>query len=97
MDRERTGECSVSVGIELMRGTSLNCSSRGRKTASSEKKVQISNDKAAFATFYADERNKNKWWTPTATPDNPLMEVFLSLTVMLPGALGRLANGECTP
>ena len=60
-------------------------------------KVKISNNKAAFATFYADERNKNKWWTPTATPEKPLVEVFLSLTVMLPGTLGYLANEGCTP
>ena len=59
--------------------------------------MKISNDKAAFATFYANEVNKNKWWTPTATPERPLVEVFLSLTVMLPGVLGRLANGGCTP
>ena len=83
----------VAVEIELMGGVSLNFSSRRRKTASSEKKVKISNDKSAFATFYADERNKNKWWTPTATPENPLVEVFLLLMVMLPGGLGRLANG----
>ena len=57
--------------------------------------MKISNDKAAFATFYADERNKNKWWTPTATPENPLVEVLL--TVMLSGALVRLANGGSTP
>ena len=48
-------------------------------------------------TFYAHEANKNKWWTLTATPESPLVDVFLPLTVMLPGALGRLANGGCTP
>ena len=47
--------------------------------------MKISNDEAVFATFYANTVNENKWWTPTATPDNPLVEVFLPLTVMLPG------------
>ena len=61
------------------------------------KKVKISTDNAAFASFYTNEANKNKWWTPTVTPDTPLVEGFLSLTVMLPGAPGRLANGGCTP
>ena len=31
------------------------------------KKVKVSDNKTAFATFYADKKNKNKWWTPTAT------------------------------
>ena len=60
-------------------------------------KVKISNDKAAFATFFANAANKNKWRTPTVTPDNPLVEVFLPLMVQLPGALGCLANGGFTP
>ena len=60
-------------------------------------KVKISNDKAAFAMFYANEANENKWRAPTATPENPLVEVFLSLTVMLKGVLGHLANEGCTP
>ena len=56
-------------------------------------KVKISKDKGMLTTFHADNRNKNKWWIPTATPENTLVEVFLLLTGMLPGALGRLANG----
>ena len=60
-------------------------------------KKKISNDKVAFAMFYVNERNKNKWWTQTSAPDNPLVEVFLPLTVMLSGALGGLANRGCTP
>jgi hypothetical protein len=61
------------------------------------KKVKISTDKGAFAAFYADESNNNKWWTPAAEADQPLAEAYLPLTIMLPGALGRLAVAGCTP
>ena len=58
--------------------------------------MKISNDKALVATLYTNDANTNKRRTPTATPENPLVEVFLPLTVMLLGALGRPANGGCT-
>jgi hypothetical protein len=44
------------------------------------KKVKVSDDKAAFATFYSDKANRNKWWTPTATAEHPLVECHLLLT-----------------
>ena len=83
--------------MELLRETNLSYSKRFRKIASSGKKIKFSNNRAAFATFYADDNNKNRWWTPTVTPENLLVEVFLPLPVMLPGALGCHAKGGCTP
>ena len=59
--------------------------------------MKISNNKAAFATFYVDDKNKKRWWRPTATPENPLVEVFLPLTVMLPGAFSCHADRGYTP
>ena len=59
--------------------------------------MKVSNDKWVFAVFYAEKRNKNKWWTPAALPDHPLVEAHLPLTIILPGALGRLAVAGYTP
>jgi len=97
MDRGRTGWCSIFCGNRNNEGDEPQLFKPAQRNCLEWKKVKISNNKAAFATFYANAANKNKWWTPMVTPDNPLVEMFLPLTVLLPGALGRLANMGCTP
>jgi hypothetical protein len=62
-----------------------------------EKKVKVSDDKEAFATFYTDKENKNKWWVPTFTQEHPFIEAHLPLKSMLSRALVWLATSGCTP
>ena len=57
------------------------------------KKAKVPDDKGAFTAFYAEKKNKNKWWTPAAVPDHPLVETHMPLTIMLTGALGHLVGG----